>query len=138
VRTAFAIVAGLCLMATSSDAEEGAGGRKEQVERGRYLAEHVAMCIECHTPRDDQGVLIRSEAFHGAPIPVRQPVQQQQGWALRAPNIAGLPQYDTAAGVRLLTEGIARGGKPPSPPMPPFRMTRADAEAVVAFLKSLE
>jgi len=26
---------------------------------------------------------------------------------------------------------------PPQPPMPPFRMTRDDAEAVVAYLKSL-
>jgi hypothetical protein len=26
---------------------------------------------------------------------------------------------------------------PPNPPMPPFRMTRADAEAVLAYLKTL-
>jgi len=39
--------------------------------------------------------------------------------------------------VRLLMTGISRTGKPPRPPMPQFRMTRGDAEAVLTYLKSL-
>jgi mono/diheme cytochrome c family protein len=39
--------------------------------------------------------------------------------------------------IRLLTTGVSRSGVPPSSPMPPFRMSRADAEAVLAYMKSL-
>jgi len=37
----------------------------------------------------------------------------------------------------LLTTSVWRNGKTPRPPMPRFHMTREDAEAVVAYLKSL-
>jgi len=40
--------------------------------------------------------------------------------------------------VKLLTTGIWKTGKPLRPPMPRFQMTRADAEAVVAYLKSVK
>jgi hypothetical protein len=40
--------------------------------------------------------------------------------------------------IRLLTTGIGRNGSPPDPPMPLFRMSTADAEAIVAYLRSLE
>jgi len=39
--------------------------------------------------------------------------------------------------VTLLTTGVWRDGKRPRPPMPQFRMTQQDAQAVVAYLKSL-
>jgi hypothetical protein len=35
-------------------------------------------------------------------------------------------------------EGITADGRQPNPPMPRFRMNRADAEAVVGYLKSLK
>ncbi len=112
--------------------------RDARVERGRYLTERVAMCIQCHTPRDDKGQLLESERFRGAPIPVRRPPEFPREWAIRAPTIAGLPEYTDAQAMRLLTEGIARTGAPPSPPMPPFRFEKADAEAVIAYLRSLK
>jgi hypothetical protein len=34
--------------------------------------------------------------------------------------------------------GISRTGRPPRPPMPQFRLTRPDAEAVLAYLKSIK
>jgi mono/diheme cytochrome c family protein len=39
--------------------------------------------------------------------------------------------------ITLLTTGISDSGKPLRLPMPSFHMTRADAEAVLAYLKSL-
>jgi len=39
--------------------------------------------------------------------------------------------------ITLLTTGIWIDGKPLRDPMPKFHMTRADAEAVLAYLKSL-
>ena len=106
-------------------------------ERGRYLTENVAMCIQCHTPREATGSMIRLKAFHGAPIPVGRP-SQVDTWAEFAPRIAGLPQYTEEQIVRLLTTGIGREGKLLRSPMPTFKMTRQDAEDVAAYLKSLE
>src|ERR1051325_4543427 len=107
-------------------------------ERGKYIVEHFAMCIQCHTPRDDNGDLLLSQYLQGAPVPVKPPPYPNINWALKAPAIAGLIGYTKEEGVRLLTEGITRDGRVPNPPMPPFRMTRSDAEAVVDYLKSLQ
>jgi len=108
------------------------------VERGKYIVEQVAMCGECHTPRDHDGLSIRTEYLRGAPVPVKAPPYSNMKWAIKAPAIAGLPGYSKEQGVRLLSEGISAGGRVPDPPMPRFRMTAADAEAVVAYLKSLQ
>jgi hypothetical protein len=59
-------------------------------------------------------------------------------WALKAPAIAGLPGYSEQQGIRLLTEGITRDGRTPDPPMPRYRLNRSDAQAVVAYLRSLQ
>ncbi|HEY1374538.1 MAG TPA: cytochrome c [Candidatus Binatia bacterium] len=107
-------------------------------ERGKYIVDGVAKCVECHTPRDEDGNLLESEYLRGAPIPVDSPPYPNLHWAAKAPNIAGLPGYTDEEGVRLLTEGVNRNGSAPNPPMPQFRMTREDARAVVAYLKSLE
>ena len=107
-----------------------------RLEHGKYLVENVAMCIVCHTPRDARGELDRIRLLQGAPIPVRAPFLDQQ-WAFQAPDIAGLPGWTTAEAVRLLETGRRASGRTPKPPMPGYRMKRADAEAVVAYLKSL-
>lgn len=103
---------------------------------GKYIVEQVALCIECHTPRDEKGNLQRTEYLKGAPVLVKSPFPEMK-WALKAPAIAGLPGYTEEQGIRLLTEGVTRDGRKPDPPMPPYRLNRADAEAVVAYLKSL-
>lgn len=71
-------------------------------------------------------------------MPLDPPPYPNIKWAVKVPAIAGLIGYTKEEGVRLLTEGITRDGRTPSPPMPPFRLTRADAEAVVNYLKSIE
>ena len=108
----------------------------DQLERGQYLVEHVAMCVQCHTPRNAQGELDRTRLLQGAPIPVPAPFPMSQ-WAFEAPKIAGLPGWMAEDAVRLLQTGRSAKGYAPRPPMPPFRMTREDAAAVVAYLKSL-
>jgi mono/diheme cytochrome c family protein len=107
-----------------------------QIERGKYLAEKVAMCVQCHTPRDAKGELERQSLFKGAPIPVASPFPNQQ-WALSAPRIAGLPGWAEEDFLALLVTGSRPTGETPRPPMPPFRMTLEDAEAIAAYLKSL-
>jgi mono/diheme cytochrome c family protein len=127
-----------CLLVIALDKPVAFSRDSSATERGKYIVEHVAMCIQCHTPRDKNGQLILSEYLGGAPIPVNPPPYPNQKWALKAPAIAGLPGYTREQGVRLLMEGITRNGTPPNPPMPPFRFTRADAEAVVSYLMTLQ
>ncbi len=106
------------------------------VEHGRYLAERVAMCVECHSPRDADGNIVESEKYLGAPIPFRPPWPND--WAIRAPRNRGLPGYDDGLAMRLLTQGaIGRDGRQLRPPMPRFFMTPQDASDVIAFLRSL-
>jgi mono/diheme cytochrome c family protein len=103
-------------------------------ERGRYLVLHVAMCVECHSPRDARGELLAGREFTGASIPFQPP----QGWALRAPRNRGLPGYTPELAVRLLTQGgVDREGRQLRAPMPRFRMSFQDAADVVAYLRSL-
>jgi len=106
------------------------------IERGKYIVESVAMCELCHTPRDAHGNPDRGRWLQGGPAQLR-PSYPSPYWALVEPKIGGGPPGTDADFIRLLTTGIARTGVAPNPPMPPFRMTRADAEAVLAYLKSL-
>lgn len=106
--------------------------------RGKYIVEHVAMCVQCHTPRNEAGEMLTGQYLEGAPVPVNAPPYPNMKWAVKAPGIAGLIGYTKEQGIRLLTEGITSDGRNPIPPMPPFRLTRSDAEAVVDYLKSLQ
>lgn len=107
------------------------------IEHGRYLVHQVAMCVECHSPRDKEGHIIEDQRFLGAPLPV-QPPSWVNDWATRAPRNRGLPGYDDAQALRLLMEGaIGRDGKQLRPPMPRFRMSRQDAADVIAYMRSM-
>ena len=111
-------------------------GEAKMIARGKYIVEGVAGCGYCHTPRDKDGNLDRTRWLAGAPV-FYEPAQTVPGWPITAPRIAGLPPGTDAEIITLLTTSIARGGQPLRPPMPRFHMTRADAEAVLAYLKSL-
>ena len=117
---------------------ERVGDLTGNIEHGRYIAEHVAMCVECHSGRDEQGNIVDSQKFMGAPIPFDAP-QWATTWAIRAPRNRGLPGYNDEQAMRLLTEGaIGRDGAQLKLPMPRFRMTRQDAADVIAYLRSLQ
>jgi len=111
-------------------------GNQRLIERGKYLVEGVAMCERCHTRRDEDGKPDRAHWLHGGPTQTR-PTYPSPSWAVVEPRIAGAPPGTDIEIINLLTTGISRTGQPPNPPMPPFRMTREDAEAVLAYLKSL-
>ena len=106
------------------------------VAHGQYIAEHVAMCVECHSGRDQNGNIIPSERYQGGgPLPF---VPPSPDWATRVPRNAGLPGYTDAMAMRLLTQGaIGRDGRQLKWPMPRFRMTPQDAADVIAFLRSV-
>lgn len=106
------------------------------VARGKYIVDNVAVCSQCHTPRDAQGNLDRYEWLDGAPVWLL-PAQATADWPLQAPRIAGNPPGTDDEMTKLLTSGIWRDGKQLRPPMPQFRLSPEDARAVIAYLKSL-
>jgi len=117
---------------TAQPASEKTG----DVARGKYIVEGVAMCGQCHTPRDSQGNPDRKHWLQGGPVPFM-PAEPDSDWPVRVPRIGGTPPADDADMVKLLTTGIWTTGNRLRFPMPQFRMDRSDAEAVVAYLKSL-
>jgi mono/diheme cytochrome c family protein len=106
------------------------------VARGKYLVENLGMCSDCHSPRDEKGQFIPSQYFEGAMLDF-QPMHPVSNWVPAAPPIAGLVGWTSAEAVRFFMTGVDKNGKHAGPPMPPYRMSRQDAEAVVAYLKSL-
>ena len=106
------------------------------VERGRYLVEDVAMCEECHTPRDSAGNLDESRRLQGAPIWIT-PVRRTTNWAMRAPALAGFGEFTEEQGEQVLEKGVGPNGLPIQPPMHIYHMSHPDAQAVIAYLRSL-
>jgi hypothetical protein len=94
------------------------------------------MCEECHTPRDDGGNLDESRRLQGAPIWI-QPVHAMTDWANRAPGLAGFVGFTDAQGEDILERGVGPNGIAIQPPMHIYHMNQADAQAVIAYLRSL-
>jgi cytochrome c553 len=115
----------------------------EAVERGRYLANSIAMCVACHSECDEgqpgdpvtpggelQGRLFPMKGFPGV---------------VRAPNLTpdlqgGLGAWTDGEIVRAMREGVSRDGRPLFPMMP-YRMfaetlSDDDALAIVAYLRA--
>ncbi|MBI4463744.1 MAG: c-type cytochrome [Acidobacteria bacterium] len=109
--------------------------RQALVERGKYLVERVSMCIDCHTPQDKDGNPDPTRWLEGAPFPG---ARNDPNMASYAPPIAGLPGWNEQDAIRFLETGKRPNGAEARPPMPPYRLNREDAEAAVAYLKSLK
>ncbi len=109
----------------------------EQIARGNYLVYRAGLCIDCHSPRSEKGEFLEGKHLTGAPIGFT-PVAPMP-WAPFAPRLAGLPAgYTQEQIVHFLMTGERPNGRPgPLPPMPAYRFNRDDAEAIVAYLKSL-
>jgi len=112
----------------------------DQAERGRYLVEEVAKCQNCHTPKSSDGSLDRTKWLKGATLDFG-PVHEAPGWHKTAPDLTGsssLFKRWEARGITtfLMTARNPRGNTA-DPPMPDYHLNKEDAEAIVAYLKSL-
>jgi len=130
------VFAAVSFSSAKGQAEQPRKAGQDIIDRGKYIVEGVAMCERCHTRRDGQGHPDKENWLMGGPVQT-EPTYPAPGWAVTEPRIAGTPPGTDADFIKLLTTGISRTGQPPALPMPPFRMTRQDAEAVLAYLKSL-
>jgi mono/diheme cytochrome c family protein len=106
------------------------------VARGKYLVESIAMCGDCHSPRNEKGEFIQAQWLQGAPLEFK-PTVPRPVWVDAAPAIAGLPGWEKDVAVKFLMTGVGKNGLPVRPPMPQYRFNVQDALAIVAYLKSL-
>jgi len=132
--TGFALWGGALAMAS----DETAPSRDDAVAYGKYIVHSVSMCTDCHSPRDERGAFIEAKHLTGSPLGFKPVVEMP--WMPMAPRLAGLPDGYTAEDlIRYLMTGERPNGMPGTlPPMPEYRMARADAEAVTAYLASLK
>ncbi len=110
--------------------------RAVSVARGKYLVESVGLCGDCHTPRNDKGEPVQEQWLKGATLDFK-PIDPVPVWADKAPAIAGLPGWDKSIAIRFLMTGVGSKELPSRPPMPQYRFNVQDAQAIVAYLKSL-
>ncbi len=115
----------------------------DQIERGRYLANHVMVCIDCHSTRD-------FSLFSGPPIPgtegaggERFPPEFGFPGTFIAPNITphSLGEWTDGEIYRAVTTGVNKDGLPLFDLMPYKSYGKADPEdiyAVIAYIRSLE
>jgi mono/diheme cytochrome c family protein len=133
---AAAVVGTLCFVAARSNARPVAQSAADKIERGRYLVQQVAMCGECHTPRNEKSEPIPDQTLQGASTFFK-PLQPIADWAEYTPPLAGFPGFTDDQAITFLTTGKDPSGQLANPPMPQYRLTREDATAVLAYLKSL-
>ncbi len=134
--TRFVALWGVLLLTAPMAAAQGAAKQVNLIAHGKYLVTRVAMCGDCHTPHDQRGQEIAGRELQGSVLDF-QPLHPVPGWVAAAPPIAGLGGWTEGQAVRFLMTGLDRSNKYAAPPMSRYRFSRSDAEAVVAYLKSL-
>ncbi|MCZ6727393.1 MAG: cytochrome C [Acidobacteria bacterium] len=110
----------------------------ERLERGRYLVEHVANCLDCHSERDWSyygGPVVRGTEGQGAALRVLRP-------HIQSANITppALGEWSDGEIVRAITSGIGRDGRALNPFMPYdtyARMIEGDVYSLVSYLRTL-
>jgi mono/diheme cytochrome c family protein len=115
----------------------------EKVEMGKYLANHVMLCIDCHSIRDFSifsGPLVPGTEATGGEV-----FDQTMGFpgVFISPNITpyGIGEWTDGELFRLITTGVRRDGNPIFPVMPYHnygKLDKQDIEAVIAYVRSLE
>lgn len=112
----------------------------ENVARGKYLAEEIAHCQDCHTPKTERGDFIRSQWMKGATIDFMSAVGAL-GWKSKSPDITStstlFTRWNVDGFVKFLETGKNPRGNKAGPPMPLYNLKHDDAEAIVAYLKSI-
>jgi mono/diheme cytochrome c family protein len=105
-----------------------------QIERGAYLVNVVGQCGQCHTPRNEKGVIDSAHHLEGSPIWFTSKFKFKK-WENKVPDI-------TASGIatKWSEEKLVKflsTGEQADMPMPAYKMTVDDAKAVTAYLRSL-
>jgi len=116
----------------------------EQIARGKYLANHVTVCMDCHSSRDwskYSGPMVKGTEGKGGDM-----FNEQIGGVpgtIYAPNItpAGIGSYTDGELLRAFTQGVTASHRALFPLMPYTsysKLSMSDAEAIIAYIRSLE
>lgn len=116
---------------------------KSKIERGKYLAHHVCVCIDCHSQRDwdrFSGPLLKGTFGMGGEL-----FDQRFGFpgSFYAKNITpwGIGNWSDAEVLRAIASGVSKDGRAlfPIMPHPHFgQMDQADLEAIIMYLRTLK
>jgi mono/diheme cytochrome c family protein len=114
----------------------------ERIERGKYLANHVTVCIDCHSTRDwsrFSGPPLEGTFGKGGDL-----FDQKFGFpgAFYSRNItpAGISRYTDGELFRVITTGVTKEGKAMFPVMPYHyygRMDEEDIKSIIAYIRTL-
>ncbi len=106
---------------------------------GKYLVEEVAKCGDCHTRRTAAGALDASNRLKGAHVVSGCEIKNGPKYAPDVTASSELFRLWGATGMtQFLTTALDPRGRAASAPMPAYRLRPHDAEAVVAYLKTLK
>lgn len=112
----------------------------EVLARGKYLVESAGVCQHCHTPKLENGELDQSKWMKGAVLDIT-PLKTISNWHKTAPDLtpsgALWKKWGPEAIVNFMETGKNPKGGVAGPPMPAYRLSHADAAAVVEYLKTL-
>lgn len=138
---ALVAIAGVAFAQAPQPAAPKAEAPKEtRLERGKYLAEEVGRCQECHTPKLEDGSFDKSQWMKGATL-VGIPAKPIEDWHQKAPDITSTSKlwenWKYEGFVKFLQTGKTPRNRFAGPPMPAYTMKPEDAEAITAYLKSL-
>ncbi len=114
----------------------------DKVERGKYLANHVAVCVDCHSTRDKSRYswpLVEGTIGMGG-----EKFDRQYGFPgeYYSRNItpAGISSYTDGELFRAITTGVTKEGRAMFPVMPyPYygRMDPEDVNCIIAYIRTL-
>lgn len=113
---------------------------RERVARGRYLVDHVAFCLNCHSERDWKrvaGPVVAATMGRGA----HNDIFGDGGFPSANITPFALAGWSDGEILRAITSGIGKDGSPLHPEMPYLtyaRLAREDAYAILAYLRTLE
>jgi mono/diheme cytochrome c family protein len=115
---------------------------REKIERGKYLANHVSVCIDCHSTRDwskFSGPITPGTTGRGGER-FDQTVGFPGVYYSRNITPAGIQRYTDGELFRLITTGVTKEGRAMFPVMPYAhygKMDPEDIQSIIAYIRSL-
>lgn len=117
-----------------------AASQSQQVKRGKYLVD-IIPCTDCHTPGSFLGHPDMKRYLGGSDVGFAIPgLGVFYGANLTSDKETGLGNWTVEQIVTAITEGTRPDGRKLAPPMPAewfHHLTKADAMAIAAYLKTL-
>lgn len=115
----------------------------ERVERGRYLANSVCVCMDCHSHRDWNllGAPLKPGTFGGGGEKFDRTMQFPGEFYSKNITPFGIKDWTDGEIYRAITSGVSKDGHPffPVMPYPNYnKLATEDVYSIIAYLRSLD